>query len=230
MSEAKRAAGVLAAQQVESGQALGLGTGSTVDPFLVELARRVREEGLRVRGVPTSRQTELRARELGLEILSLEELPRLDLCVDGADEIDPELRMIKGGGGALLREKVVATASDRMLIVVDESKCVQRLGTTFALPIEVVPFALPLARRELESFGAELVLRQKDGSEYRTDNGNAILDARFPEGIADAQRVEREMGSIPGVVCVGLFLGLAHGRVVGRANGTADLAWAEVLP
>ena len=125
---------------------------------------------------------------------------------------------------------MVATASDRMLIVVDESKCVQRLGTTFALPIEVVPFALPLARRELESFGAELVLRQKDGSEYRTDNGNAILDARFPEGIADAQRVEREMGSIPGVVCVGLFLGLAHGRVVGRANGTADLAWAEVLP
>ena len=226
MSQAKRAAGILAAQQVESGQALGLGTGSTVEPFLDELARRVRDEGLRVRGVPTSQRTERRARELGIEIASLEQLPSLDLCIDGADEIDPKLRMIKGGGGALLREKVVARSAARMLIVVDESKCVDRLGTTFALPIEVVPFALPLVRRELGDFGAQLVLRQDAGEEYRTDNGNAILDARFPDGIEDPERIERMMGEVPGVVCVGLFLGLADGRVVGRADGTAGLAWA----
>jgi ribose 5-phosphate isomerase A len=224
MSDAKRAAGRRAAEFVEDGMTLGLGTGSTVLPFLEALAERV-NEGLVVRGVPTSVDTQRVAQRLGLPLLGLDEVERLDLTVDGADEIDGAYDMIKGGGGALLREKVIASISERVLIVVDASKLVQRLGTTFALPVEVAPFALSTVRRALERLGAAPVERRSDESAYRTDNGNAILDARFPEGIEAAAELEDALLHVPGVVEVGLFIGLAHGRVVGTAAGSAEVAW-----
>ena len=226
MSEAKRAAGQEAARHVEDGMTLGLGTGSTVLFFLEALGARV-EGGLKVRGVPTSVDTHTVAERLGIELVALDDVSRLDLTVDGADEIDPAYDMIKGGGGALLREKVIASISERVLIVVDEGKQVERLGTTFALPVEVAPFALSTVARELEGMGARPVERMAAGASYRTDNGNAILDARFPEGIESAPQAEGRLLHVPGIVEVGLFIGLAHGRIVGRDDGTARAVWKD---
>ncbi len=224
MSEAKRAAGLEAARHVEDGMTLGLGTGSTVLFFLEALAALV-EGGLKVRGVPTSVGTEKVAGRLGLPLVALDDVERLDLTVDGADEIDPAYDMIKGGGGALLREKVIASISERVLIVVDERKAVERLGTTFALPVEVAPFALSTVARAIEGVGARPVERMAAETSYRTDNGNAILDAHFPQGIESAAQVENGLLHVPGIVEVGLFIGLAHGRVVGREDGTVEVAW-----
>lgn len=223
MSLAKAAAGRLAASLVQDGMALGLGTGSTVAFFLEALAERVRAEGLSLRGVPTSLDTERRCQALGLPLAGLEELERLDLTIDGADEIDPSFRLIKGGGGALLREKVVAQQSRELVIVVDPKKRVERLGTTFALPLEVVPFALAPVERAVRALGARPALRGASGkAPYRTDNGNAVLDLSFPGGIADPEGLEQRLKTIAGVVEVGLFLGLARGVIVGFDDGHAE--------
>ena|SRR5690349_8207356 len=203
--------------------ALGLGTGSTVHFALLRLAERIRSEGLRLRGVPTSLDTERKAREWGIPLVELGTVESLDLAIDGADEIDPSFRMIKGGGGALLREKVVASLARRVVIVVGENKLVPRLGTTFALPVEVVPFALPSAARAIGALGCAPKERQREGRAYRTDNGNAILDCAFARGIEDPQRLERALRTIPGVVESGLFIGLAHVLVVGKDDGTAEV-------
>ena len=222
--EPKRAAGRRAAELVESGTALGLGTGSTVRFFLERLAERIRAEGLDVRGVPTSLDTEGRARELGIPLATLDEVWQLDLTVDGADEIDGRFDMIKGGGGALLREKVVASITQREVIVVGPDKVVQRLGTTFPLPVEVVPFAVPVVARRLEALGCEPRRRTDSaGGPYATDNGNAVLDCHWPDGIADAAALEQAVLAIPGAVEVGLFVGLAHTLVIGHPDGRAEL-------
>lgn len=223
-ARAKAAAGRRAADFVEDGTTLGLGTGSTVQPFLDRLAERIGAEGLAVRGVPTSEQTAAIARELGIPLATLDEVERIDLTVDGADEIDPAFDMIKGGGGALLREKVVASLTAREVIVVDPAKVVERLGTTFRLPVEVVPFALAVVERAVRALGLDPQLREgADGSPYRTDNGNAILDCATAAGIADAAALERELDAIPGVVESGLFVGLAHTLVIGRPDGTTEV-------
>ena len=223
MSKAKEAAGRRAAEYVENGMVVGLGTGSTVFFTLQALGERVRE-GLSIRGVPTSVDTETKAREFGIPLTTFEEASRLDLTIDGADEIDPGFHMIKGGGGALLREKVVARASKREVIVVDSGKVVDRLGLSFMLPLEVVPFARGPVRREIEALGAEPVLRlAAQGEVYLTDNGNEILDARFPEGIADPPALERELAQIPGLVESGLFIDLAHVLVVGNEGGEVEV-------
>ena len=220
--DAKEIAGRRAAEEARPGMLLGLGTGSTVHWTLQALGERA-ARGERVRGVPTSLDTERKARQLGIEVLRLEEVATLDLAIDGADEIDGRFRMIKGGGGALLREKVVASIARRVVIVVGANKVVERLGTTFALPVEVVPFALAPVARRLVSLGCDPRPRvAKDGGEYRTDNGNAILDCAFARGIADPEALEREIDAIPGVVESGLFLGLAHARVVGHDDGRCD--------
>lgn len=217
--DAKEIAGRRAAEEAKPGMLLGLGTGSTVHWTLQALGERV-ARGERVRGVPTSLDTERKARQLGIEVLRLEDVAELDLAIDGADEIDGCFRMIKGGGGALLREKVVASLARRVVIVVGANKVVERLGSTFALPVEVVPFALAPVARRLRLLGCEPRTRPaKDGGDYRTDNGNAILDCAFAQGIADPERLEREIDAIPGVVESGLFLGLAHARVVGHEDG-----------
>jgi ribose 5-phosphate isomerase A len=224
VERAKEAAGRRAADLVESGTVLGLGTGSTVWFALLRLAERVRHEGLVVRGVPTSLDTERKARELGLPLATLDEVEAIDLTIDGADEIDPRFDMIKGGGGALLREKVVASITRREVIVVGRDKLVERLGTTFALPVEVVPFARATVARAVATLGCEPVPRRaKDGAIARTDNGNEVLDCRFRDGIADAAALEARLAAIPGVVESGLFIGLAHVLVIGHDDGSSDV-------
>jgi len=220
----KEIAGRRAADFVQNGMTLGLGTGSTVHFTLLALGERIRAEGLRVRGVPTSLDTERKARELGIPLATLDEVTSIDLTIDGADEIDPQFAMVKGGGGALLREKVVAAISRREVIVVGPEKVVPRLGSTFALPVEVAPFARPVVERALARLGCEPRLRSaKDGGRYRTDNHNEILDCRFPDGIADPAALERAIDAIPGVVESGLFIGLAHVLVIGHPDGRAEV-------
>lgn len=222
-ADPKEASGRRAAEFVEDGMTLGLGTGSTVHFTLVRLAERIREQGLRVRGVPTSLDTERKAREWGIPLVELSAVASLDLAIDGADEIDPQFRMIKGGGGALLREKVVASLARRVVIVVGENKVVPRLGTTFALPVEVVPFALPSVARAIARLGCTPKEREREGRAYRTDNGNAILDCSFAKGIDDPAALERSLRTIPGIVESGLFIGLAHALVVGKNDGSIEV-------
>ena len=219
----KEIAGRRAAEFVESGMTVGLGTGSTVHFTLLRLGERVRDEKLALRGVPTSLDTERKALELRIPLATLDEVDSIDLTIDGADEIDGAFQMIKGGGGALLREKVVAAMSRREVIVVGADKVVAKLGTTFALPLEVVPFARAAVERRLRRLGAVPELRRRNGAPYATDNGNAILDCRFARGIDDPRSLEAELARIPGLVESGLFIDLAHVLVVGRADGTCDV-------
>jgi ribose 5-phosphate isomerase A len=216
MDTAKRAAGRAAAELVEDGMRLGLGTGSTVAFFLDALA----EHGREVTGIPTSEATAARCRELGIGLLDPDDTPGLDLCVDGADELDHELNLTKGGGGALLREKVVAAMADRMVVIATPDKVVDRLADTFALPIEVVPFALAPVRRRLEGMGYEV--EPRGAGTYRTDNGNAILDARRAGGIDDPAVAELTIAAIPGVAECGLFIGMASLALLGREDGGVD--------
>jgi ribose 5-phosphate isomerase A len=217
--DAKQRAGFRAAEYVEDGMSVGLGTGSTAYWLVERLGERVREEGLRVRCVPTSRRTEEQARSLGLPLVSLGEVGGLDIAIDGADEIGPGLALIKGGGGALLREKLVASAARRFVVIADASKRVDVLGR-FPLPVEVVRFAWELtARRVAAVTGAEPVLRRDEGGEvYVTDNGNFILDCRCGE-IPDPARAERELKALSGVVESGLFVGMADAAVVATGEG-----------
>lgn len=220
--QGKAAAGERAALAVRPGMTLGLGTGSTVSHFLAALGRRCRDGELPgVRGVPTSTRTEQEASSLGIPLVTLEEAGSLDLTVDGADEVDPGLDLIKGLGGALLREKMVAQASRRFVIIVDEGKLVTRLGTRSPLPIEVVPFAWRSHLPFLEALGAEVELKTRpEGGPFETDNGNLILHCRFPGGIADPAGLEDVLASRAGIVETGLFLGLAEEVLVG-GEGTA---------
>lgn len=217
MTDGKRAAGRAAAERVGDGMRLGLGTGSTVAHFLDALA----ERGADVAGVPTSQATADRCRELGISLLDPADVDRLDLCVDGADELTPQLALTKGGGGALLREKVVADMADRMIVIATPGKVVERLGDSFPLPVEVVPFAVAPVRRSLERLGCEVAVR--DGGAYRTDNGNAVLDARFPGGIEDPAETAATLAAIPGVAEHGLFVGMATEAILGRPDGGIDV-------
>lgn len=201
---------------------LGLGTGSTVQFVIEELARRAKAGEMLI-GVPTSKRTEEECRRLGFPLTTLAAHPTIDLTIDGADELDAALNLIKGGGGALLREKVVAAASKRMAVVADAGKLVTVLGSTFAVPVEVVPFATATVQPRLEALGARVARRQKDGTDYVTDNGNAILDARFVS-IPDPVRMESRIKMIPGVAEVGLFCGLATVAFVADESGVRELA------
>lgn len=196
-----------AASLVEDGAIVGLGTGRAASMFVRALADRV-HDGLRVRGVPTSTSTERLARELSIPLASLDEVEAIDVDVDGADEVDPHMTLIKGHGGALVRERVVATLARRFVILVGEEKIVPYLGAHMAVPVEVVPFAVPAVRRGLEALGAAVELRRGDEGTFVSDNGNPILDARF-DRIADAAELERRIDEIPGVVDCGLFVGMA---------------------
>lgn len=220
----KEVAGIEAAKFVQDGMTLGLGTGSTVHFALVRIAERIREEGIAVRGVPTSLDTERKSREFGIPLTTLEEISRIDLTIDGADEIDGNFDMIKGGGGALLREKVVASITDKTVIVVGRNKVVERLGTTFMLPVEVAPFAQPVIARAIRDLGGEPLLRTLDGGgPYLTDNQNRILDCRFEAGIEDPKTLEKQLGALPGIVESGLFIGLAHVMIVGEEDGSCEV-------
>jgi ribose 5-phosphate isomerase A len=219
----KRQAAALAVEWVRPGMRLGLGTGSTAKHFVELLAERVRG-GLDVVGVPTSEATRADAQRLGVSLTTLDETPELDMTVDGADEIAPDLTLIKGGGGALLREKIVAAASARMVVIADESKWVKTLGR-FPLPIEVMPFGLAATRRAVEaaavasgSPGRATVRLGKDGHAFVTDGGHWILDAAL-ERIADPRMLAARLAAIPGVVEHGLFIGMAQAVILAGPAG-----------
>jgi ribose 5-phosphate isomerase A len=201
-----------------------LGTGSTTDFALQSIAEKLQAGGIQgVRGVPTSIRTERRARELGIPLTTLERDPILDLTIDGADEIDPELSLIKGGGAALLREKIVAQASRRLLIVADESKLSPRIGTKFALPVEILPFGYGSVAVAIESLGARVELRlDGDGNPVETDQENWILDCDFGP-IPDPVSLDRALKGFAGIVEHGLFIGLASEVIVAGAQGVRSL-------
>jgi ribose 5-phosphate isomerase A len=213
VDDAKKQAAEKAIEFVSDGQIVGLGTGSTSKFAIEGLARRVKE-GLNIKGVATSIATERMASELGIPITDLNEVPAIDIVIDGADEIDDRFDMIKGGGGALTREKLVALAASRRIYIVDESKLVQTLGAKWSVPVEVLPFAWRFSSSKIEALGCVPNLREKGDRPYETDNGNYILDCAFGP-IADAPALEQQVKLLPGVVEVGLFIGIANVLIIG---------------
>lgn len=227
MDQLKRQAAARALEEVRDGMQLGLGTGSTAKHFVELLGERV-AAGLKVIGVPTSEATRADAERCGVPLTTLDEIDHLDMTVDGADEIDPEFNLIKGGGGALLREKIVAAASDRMIVIADDTKWVPTLGR-FPLPIEVIPFGLGATRRAIEKAFAEcgvsgqMAVRKakggdKDGHVFVTDGGHWIVDAQLGR-IVDPPHLAKALNAIPGVVEHGLFIGLASSAVLAGGEG-----------
>jgi ribose 5-phosphate isomerase A len=220
----KKKAAQAAAQLVHNGMIVGLGTGTTAAYLVSELGRRVAEEGLRFSAVPTSERTAEQARSLGIPLVTLADIKGIDLTIDGADEVQlGTLALIKGHGGALLREKIVASASKRMAVIVDETKLVKRLGGTLSVPVEVVPFGWEATARKLRALGAGAELRPGvDDKPYVTDGGHYILDCAFGP-IADPKKVGSELDETVGVVEHGLFLGLAKQVFVGGPGGVKIL-------
>ncbi len=211
----KRAAARRALELVRPGMLLGIGTGSTTRYFIEGL------RGMRVAAVATSRESAERARAVGVELVEDPRAP-LDLAVDGADEIDPELRLIKGHGGALFREKLVAIAARRFVVIADESKLVPRLGRTY-LPVEVAPFLWRLTAQRVAALGAAWALRGGEEAPYRTDNGNLVVDLTFAGGIERPEELAAALKALTGVVEHGLFLGLASRAIVATAAGVREL-------
>lgn len=208
-----------AAAQVKDGMLVGLGTGSTANYFIAELARRHREQGLRVTAAASSVVSAIKAQELGLPVIGLEQLARLDLYVDGADEVAPDLTLLKGRGADLVREKLLARASDTFLVLVEQSKRVERIGTRFPIPIEVMPFAWQLVKRRVEALGGRGGLRQNAGRDGLavTSYGSLVLDMVFPPELG-SQALDAALNDTPGVVEHGIFRGLAS-RILFAVEG-----------
>jgi ribose 5-phosphate isomerase A len=217
----KQEAGEHAARFVDDGMVVGLGTGSTVAYTIKKIGEMV-GMGLEITGIPTSLESEKLAEHVGIKLSTLESHPEVDLTIDGADEVDPNLDLIKGMGGALLREKLVAKASREEIIVADESKLVERLGTKSPLPVEVLPFGWSRVGKEIEKLGCIAVLRESDGESFISDNGNYILDCRF-ESIDEPVELEMALNNITGVIENGLFLGIATKAIIARQSGIEEL-------
>ena len=213
----KKAAAEKSLEFIQDGDTVGLGTGSTVRYLLEALAPRVKE-GLRIQGVPTSRETAALATELQIPLLSDEGDWEIDVAIDGADEVDPHVNLIKGGGGALLREKIIAANAKKFVVIVDGGKQVSALGLAFPLPVEVIPFGWTSTARKIEQLGAQATLRQKDGKTFVTDNQNYILDIQYGE-IANPSELEQLLNGIPGVVENGLFVAMTSVLIVSSSQG-----------
>jgi ribose 5-phosphate isomerase A len=227
----KQAAAEAAASRVVSGTVVGLGTGSTAIHAVPALARRLRSGELQdIRAVATSFQSTMLARELGIRLVDLDEIERIDIAIDGADEVAPDLTLIKGGGGAQTREKIIATLAVDFTVVVDEAKLVDRLGSTRAVPVEVLPFAVGPVSRAIQRLGGQPELRMavKKAGPVVTDQGNLLLDVRFAE-IANPARLERDLKMIPGTLENGLFVGLAR-RVLVASLDQGVPRVRELLP
>ncbi|MGD8399525.1 MAG: ribose-5-phosphate isomerase RpiA [Bacillota bacterium] len=217
--ELKRLVGVAAAGLIADEMVCGIGTGSTVAFLIAELGRRVREEGLRFTGVPTSFQSRILCQQAGIPVADLQDCVALDLAIDGADEVDPGFNLIKGGGAAHTREKVVAAMAGQFVVIVDQSKMVPALGTGFPVPVEIIPVALSFVTQAIKQLGGDPQLRmgiRKDGPVV-TDNCQFVLDSRFQPG-ADLREVDRVLHQTPGVVDTGLFFDLATKVLVGQAE------------
>ncbi len=218
-SNNKQRAAAAAAELITDGMILGLGTGTTASYLVQILGERVRQ-GLRIQGVPTSEATRQLAIAEGVPLTTLEEQPVLDLCLDGADEVDPDLNLIKGGGGALLREKIVASAARQRIIMVDVSKCVDCLGA-FSLAVEVIPFGWEVTRRQLEQFGGVPTLRQREGKPFVTDQGHYIIDCALSQ-IEDVPKLNHQLNQLPGVVENGLFVDMTDRLIIGSPDGITE--------
>ena len=219
----KRMAAERAIAEVEDKMVLGLGSGSTAALMVEALARRV-AAGLQVVGIPTSEATAALAKRLGVPLTDFEHKRRIDLTIDGADQIEQgTLNLVKGLGGALLREKIVAEASARMIVIADPTKLVKKLGAATPLPVEIVPFGWPLVLDRLKALRAECVLRREGDVPFVTNGGNYVADCRF-DAIADAAALQAKLKAITGVVETGLFVGLASQAMIGRADGVEVLA------
>lgn len=220
----KQLAAEKAVEYVQDGMKVGLGTGSTAYWAIRKLGELV-QQGLKITAVATSRASEDQARELGIPLVAFGDIDSLDLTIDGADELDGELQLIKGGGGALLREKIVAMGSKRMIVVADESKVVETLGK-FPLPVEIVPFAWEWTVAKLAKLGCKPELRRSGGELYKTDNGNYIVDCRF-EAIASAPELALALQGISGVVDHGLFIGIASMAIIAKQDGSIEIIEGE---
>lgn len=228
IDKAKFVAAKKAVEFVEDGMRVGLGTGSTAAWMVRCLGELVREEGLKIRGVPTSTRTAQLAKDVGIEVISLDAAKWLDLTIDGADEFDADLNLIKGGGGALLQEKIVATASDQMIVISDVSKEVETLGS-FPLPVEVIPFGWQTTQALIEEtlvsldvMGRAASLRMNGDSPYVTDEGNHILDLHLKR-IGDARQMAMILNQMPGVVENGLFIDICDRVVIGYGDGKVEV-------
>lgn len=221
----KKAAALAVLPKITSGMKLGLGTGSTANHFIHALADKVKS-GLQVECVPTSEATATLAQSLGIKLTTLEEHPFLDMTVDGADEIDGDFRLIKGGGGALLIEKIVASSSKFMVVIADETKKVKTLGK-YPLPVEIIGFGVKATAWKIErvyktlGMDVEMQLRTKDGKAFRTDSGNCIIDCTT-RAMKDPDKLEYALNNLPGVVNNGLFIGICGVAYIARANGKVD--------
>ncbi|WP_336779579.1 ribose-5-phosphate isomerase RpiA [Paenibacillus illinoisensis] len=215
----KKIAAERAAEYIQDGMKVGLGTGSTAYFAICRLGERVRE-GLQIQAVATSEASDKLAREWGIPIIPFDQIGRLDITIDGADEVDPDFNLIKGGGGALLREKIVAANSDKLIIVADGSKAVQQLGQ-FPLPVEVVPFASEWTFQALEKLGCRPEWRMNEDERYLTDNGNLIADCRM-ESIVNVAELNVQLNMLPGVVDNGLFVNMADTVILAKDDGSID--------
>ena len=220
--ELKKLAGEKAVEYIEDGMIVGLGTGSTVKYTLEKLGEEVKN-GLKIKGIPTSVHTKRIAKEKNIPLTTLDENPEIDITIDGADEVDSNLNLIKGGGGALTREKIIAFNSKELIIIIDDSKIVKALGIDFPLPVEVIKFSWAATKKVIEKFGCNVEIRKIMESEpFISDNGNYILDCDF-ERIDDPQQLEIDLNCIPGVVENGLFVNLADKVIVGGKQGILTL-------
>jgi ribose 5-phosphate isomerase A len=222
--EAKRLTGEKATEYIKSDMIIGLGTGSTAYYAIKKVGELVKT-GLKIKAVPTSKETAQLAAEAGIELVELAEVDKLDLTIDGADEVDQNFNLIKGGGGALLREKIVASATEKLIIVVDESKLVDYLGD-FDLPVEVTKFSWQYTKRMIEKLGCTAKLRQADQNKYITDNDNYILDCDFGK-IKDPAGLALKLNQLPGVVENGIFAGMTDLVIVGYKNGQVKVLKAQ---
>lgn len=215
LNKLKNKAAVEAVKNVESGMVLGLGTGLTANFAIREISRLLKEGSLKdIVGIPSSNQTEKLALELGIPLITFEQKSEIDLNIDGADEVDPDLNLIKGGGGALLREKIIAQSSTRNIIVVDEQKMSQKLGTKWAVPVEIIEFSYKPVAKYLEDLGAEVTLRKnQNGETFKTDQGNIIVDCNFGQ-IENLGELNKALNSNAGIVEHGLFIGITDEVIV----------------